>query len=329
MINTTWGAPVKRTSDWKRRDARRVALWFIALIKEKPRCFEPWHHLYRRRFVASSSVSYELSLCESFIVHLCVAAEFWCELWDSCVWEGRRRHRAAVWRPLSFPPAWGNKPISSRRVPEGLPGSLDLAGLWRSEGPEASPSTSWKVLFCFPHMWWICMAASRSATRSRSCWAKWALSCLISNWKERRGWGPQSTIRKHVTWFREQPYMFIPWALPSPCLMDDTARADFWSYMYTDPVVPWPHTGLIRELTTPGQKATCQAILQLIWSVDSRHTVWVCRALTELQYSVELFLRLRTKSRSLFIVWLWVNCTDIMYTSMGILYPPEQTSVKV
>lgn len=75
-------------------------------------------------------------------------------------------------------------------VPDGLPavppGSLALAGPWCSEAPEARPSTSWKLLLCLPHIWWICMAASRSATRSRSCWARWALSCLISNWEETR-----------------------------------------------------------------------------------------------------------------------------------------------
>lgn len=73
----------------------------------------------------------------------------------------------------------------SRRLPVAPPGCLALAGLWCSEAPGASPSTSWKLLLCLPHIWWICMAASRSATRSRSCWARWALSCLISNYKKK------------------------------------------------------------------------------------------------------------------------------------------------
>ena len=62
----------------------RATLWFIALIKEAPRCFQPWHHLHWQCFVAASPVSYDLSLCERFTVHLRVAPEFWCELWDGC-----------------------------------------------------------------------------------------------------------------------------------------------------------------------------------------------------------------------------------------------------
>lgn len=80
-----------------------------------------------------------------------------------------------------------NKPCLdvSGWLPAAARGSLTLAGLWCLESPGANPSTSWKLLLCLPHIWWICMAASRSATRSRSCWARWALSCLISNWKEK------------------------------------------------------------------------------------------------------------------------------------------------
>lgn len=89
-------------------DVWQVALWFIALIKEKPQCFEPWHHLHWQRFVALSPVSYDLSLCERFIVHLRVVPEFRCELWDECF---SRRGRLtpgvmSTTRTLSFPPAW-------------------------------------------------------------------------------------------------------------------------------------------------------------------------------------------------------------------------------
>lgn len=147
-----------------------------------------------------------------------------------------------------------SEPIYSWQVPAGLPGSLDLAGLWCSEGPEASPSTSWKVLFCFPHMWWICMAASRSATRSRSCWAKWALSCLISNWKERREKNKNKSTTRDTSEFTLLHPSAIKWTcdpvlgaaicvhtmnVPPPCMI----CTDFWHYVYTDPVVPWPHTG--------------------------------------------------------------------------------------
>lgn len=69
------------------------------------------------------------------------------------------------------------------RVPRGGLGSLVLALPSVSDPAGPRPSISWKVLLCFPHTWWICMAASRSAARSKSCCARWALNCLISNWK--------------------------------------------------------------------------------------------------------------------------------------------------
>lgn len=55
-----------------------------------------------------------------------------------------------------------------------------------SDSPGAEPSTTWKLLPCFPHTRWIWMAVSHSAARSRSCWARCALSCLISNWRHSR-----------------------------------------------------------------------------------------------------------------------------------------------
>lgn len=81
--------------------------------------------------------------------------------------------------------ACNTKHLGIWQLPVCTPGSLVLAWPRCSEAPGASPSTSWKLLFCLPQIWWICMAASRSATKSRSCWAKWALSCLISNLHKR------------------------------------------------------------------------------------------------------------------------------------------------
>lgn len=105
MINTTW---VYEEQLWLKgcltrntiaQTYGRFAGWFIVLIKEKPQCFEPWHHLHWQRFVALIPVSYDLSLCERFIVHLGVAPEFWCGLWDEMF---LRRGQMSTINTLSF-----------------------------------------------------------------------------------------------------------------------------------------------------------------------------------------------------------------------------------
>lgn len=83
-----------------------------------------------------------------------------------------------------FPIMHKNISVRNNTIPVEVWCSLGF--LWlpsSSDSPGVKPSTTWKLLPCLPHTWWICIAASRSAARSRSCWARWALSCLISNWR--------------------------------------------------------------------------------------------------------------------------------------------------